>query len=144
MKKLQLFIILVLITLAFNAQDIAMNSSNGFEGNMINIDTDYSINPLLSKNKYTYRYKGDDVLVVFSGNVHIEYFNNKKHFIKSNVNWVSVDECFMTIKESNLPNFPFKVGTKLRMKILKIKRGYIYYESTLGGRSWTGKMKKVD
>lgn len=144
MKKFQFFLFLILSTFTFNAQELAMNSTSGFDGNMISFDTDNSVNTLLSTNKYTYKYKGNSVLVVFSGNSHIEYFNNKKHFIKSNINWVSSSECFMTIKESNLPNFPFKVGTKLRMKILKVKRGYIYYESTLGGRSWTGKMKKVD
>ena len=29
------------------------------------------------------------------------------------------------------------------MKITKIKRGYIFYESTLGGRTWEGRMRKL-
>jgi hypothetical protein len=30
------------------------------------------------------------------------------------------------------------------MKILKVKNGKVFYESTLGGRTWTGKMKIKD
>jgi hypothetical protein len=49
----------------------------------------------------------------------------------------------MKLQESNLPNFPFKIGSELSIKITKVKRGYIYYDSTLGGRTWSGKMKEI-
>ena len=135
MKKFPLFSIIFLLALTINAQDVAMFSSSNYN------NSSYKVQPLLKETHYTYKYKGDDVLVVFKEDEHIEYFNDKKYFIKSHLEWTAEDECFMTIRESNLPNFPFKAGTKLNMKILKIKRGIIYYESTLGGRSWTGKMK---
>ena len=144
MKKLQLLITVIIITFSTAAQDLAMNTQ------MSNYDEiNYNVNnneivPLLEETNYTYKYKGDNVLVVFTKNRHIEYFNNKKYSIKSNLRWISESECEMTILESNLPNFPFRNGTKLKMKINKVKNGYIYYQSTLGGRSWTGKMKKLN
>lgn len=144
MKKLKLFFTIAIIAFSTKAQELAMNTPSNYKNHATYEVSNTLIVPLLKETTYTYKYKGDNVLVVFKENKHIEYFNNKKYFIKSNLVWTADDECYMTIQESNLPNFPFRSGTKLRMKIKKIKRGYIYYESTLGGRSWTGKMKKLD
>ena len=144
MKKLQLFFLFSIIAFSVKAQEIAMNTSKNLDNNIINDISKNEIVPMLEETTYTYKYKGNDVLVVFTDDEHIEYFNDKKHSIKSSIEWVSDDECYMTLKESNLPNFPFTSGIKLRMKITKIKRGYIYYESTLGGRTWTGKMKQLN
>lgn len=143
MRKLQLFFTLSIITFSAKSQELALNSSITNNTKISFEIPDTSVNPILEEATYTYNYNGDNVLVVFTDNKHIEYFNNKKYFIKSNLIWTSNDECSMTIEESNLPNFPFKSGDKLSMKIKKIKRGYIYYESILAGRSWTGKMKKI-
>ena len=147
MKTLKLLLIITVIAFSTKAQDIAMHTPiapNSFKIYNTPVVSKQPIVPLLTNDRYTYKYKNENVLVVFSGNEHIEYYNDKKHFIKSSIEWVSNDECYMTIKASNLPNFPFKKGTKLHMKINKIKRGYIYYQSTLGGRSWTGRMKKMN
>ena len=144
MKNLQLIITILLISFSTAAQELGMNTeiSNYDDVNYNALNN--KIVPLLEETTYTYKYNGDDVLVVFSENTHTEYFNNKQNSIKSNIVWTSENECVMTILESNLPNFPFRNGTKLNMKINKIKNGYIYYQSTLGGRSWTGKMKKLN
>ena len=143
--KNYLFISLFFLSIiSINAQNYALNT-NSDPNNLI--DHNFGSNeiiPLLEKTTYTYKYKGENVEVIFSRNEHIEFFNNKKYFIKSKLNWTANDECYMTLIESNLPRFPFKKGIKLHMKIKKIKKGYIYYQSTLGGRSWTGKMKKLN
>ncbi|MCI2230103.1 hypothetical protein MC378_13070 [Polaribacter sp. MSW13] len=144
MKKILFTSLLIIVSLTTNAQDYALNSEMNYNENNIDNNSSKEIVPLLEQTKYTYKYKGDDVLVIFSENEHIEYFNDKKYFIKSTITWTAEDECYMTLQESNLPRFPFKKGIKLKMKIQKVKRGYIYYESTLGGRSWTGKMKKLN
>lgn len=143
MKKLHLFFTLAIITFSTKAQELAFNTIANNKADIYYNISNTEIVPVLEETSYTYKYNGDNVLVVFTDNTHIEYFNNKKYFIKSNLIWTSNDECSMTIEESNLPNFPFKKGDKLRMKIQKIKRDYIYYESTLAGRSWAGKMKKT-
>lgn len=97
---------------------------------------------LLGDNTFTYKYQGNKVTVVFDGENHTEYFNNKVHYIKSKVVWTSAESCTMILLESNLPRFPFKKGTELDFKVIKVKKGVVYYESTLAGRTWEGKMKK--
>lgn len=125
-----------------NAQDYAIveNPTTIVETtyNTTSYDTESSV---LKNNTYTYEYKGEDVIVVFNNNEHVEYYNNKKYFIKSQLTWKNKYECVMTIKESTLPDVPFKAGTQLEMKITKTKGDYVYYQSTLGGRTWEGKMK---
>ncbi|WP_439128606.1 hypothetical protein [Polaribacter sp.] len=143
MKNLHFFLAIFFITLYSSAQEVAMINPIKFNTYTKVDSSEDEIIPLLEEAKYTYKYKGNNVLVIFSENEHIEYFEDKKYFIKSTVEWTSEDECFMTLKESTLPNFPFKSGTKLYFKINKIKRGFIFYESTLGGVSWEGKMKKI-
>lgn len=142
--KTPLFLSLVLmIAFATNAQDYLM-TLKPMSASVLNINATENVDePLIKNTSYTYKYKGGDVLVVFEGNEHYEFYNNKKHFIKSDLVWTSKKECFMTIKDYNLPNFPFKIGTKMRMKITKKKDGYVYYTTTLGGRTWKGKMKEV-
>ncbi|GAB7256950.1 hypothetical protein [uncultured Polaribacter sp.] len=142
MKKFKLLVIFALFAFSAAGQNLAMNTLNNY-GNTISTVEKEAIVPLLNETKYTYKYKGENVVVVFSENKHVEYFNEGKYFIKSDISWVSEDECYMTLQESNLPNFPFKKGIKLKMKITKIKRGYIFYESTLGGRTWEGRMRKL-
>jgi len=143
MKDFNLFIILTALVFTTKAQEVVMNFPRVNQTYNSPIISKTKIVPLIEDTSYTYKYKGDDVLVIFTRNSHVEYFNNKKYSIKSSLRWVSETECEMTIQKSNLPNFPFRNGTKLKMKINKIKRDKIYYESTLGGRSWTGKMKKL-
>jgi len=142
-KKTIFLNLAIFVTLFLNAQEYAMNLSD-VSNNLDYKEVEKKIEtPLLENKKFTYKYQGKKVLVVFSDSMHIEYFNNKKYFIKSKVSWESKYECSMKLQESNLPNFPFKIGSKLSIKITKVKRGYIYYDSTLGGRTWSGKMKEI-
>lgn len=112
-----------------------------FKQNLSNVNTS-EISNLLSNKTFSYKYQGKEVIVIFHKKNHIEYFNNKKYYIKSRVIWTSEKTCTMVLKESNLPGFPFKNGAQLELKITKVKRNYIHYKSTLGGRTWKGKMKK--
>ena len=98
---------------------------------------------ILKDNSFTYRNQGKNVLVVFKGNKHAEYHNDKKFYIKSDIEWVSDCEYYLIIKETTLPNFPFKMGTKLHIEVSKVKGKKVYYKSTLGGRSWEGRLTKI-
>lgn len=104
---------------------------------------EYEEVPLISNETFTYKYKGEEVIVNFNEDEHIEYYNNGEHYIKSNLTWVSKDECIITLDEITLPDLPFKPGNSLRMKITSVRGKYVYYESTLAGRTWKGKMKRV-
>lgn len=132
----------LLVAISASAQDYLM-TLKPLSASVLNIDGKKTTEaPLIENQTFSYIYKDGEVEVVFEGNLHYEFFNNKKHFIKSELLWTSKDECYMTIKDFNLPNFPFKAGTKMRMKITKVKDGYVHYKSTLGGRTWKGKMKE--
>jgi len=131
------------LTLISNAQDSAMNSFKTPGYFVYSKAKKTKAATLLENKSFIYKYKGEKVLVVFTDTDHTEYFDDKKYFIKSKISWTSNYECSMTLQESNLPNFPFKKGAKLTMKITKVKRGYIYYDSTLAGKTWSGRMKEI-
>ena len=98
---------------------------------------------ILKNNSFTYTLAKQEVLVEFNDDTYVEYHNDKKYFIKSAIEWLSDCEYNLTIQEISFPDFPFEPGAKLHTKILKVKKNKIYYESTLAGRTWKGKMTKV-
>ncbi len=98
---------------------------------------------VLKNNVFTYRNSNKDVIVVFEENKHVEYHNKKKYFIKSDIEWVNDCEYYLIIKETTLPNFPFKMGTKMHIVVDKVKGKKIYYTCSLAGRSWEGRLTKV-
>ncbi len=98
---------------------------------------------MIKNNTFTYRNAKKDVIVIFDENKHTEYHNDKEHYIKSDIEWVSDCEYYLIIRESTLPNFPFKMGTKMHIVVNKVRGKKVYYTSSLGGRSWEGRMTKV-
>lgn len=95
---------------------------------------------ILKNNSFTYKLGKKDVLVVFTDNKHIEYHDDRKYIIRSAIEWVSDCEYYLTIQEATLPDFPFSTGVRLHIKITKVKGDKVYYKSTLGTRSWEGRM----
>tara|TARA_R110002049_G_scaffold4842_10_gene34240 strand:- start:3794 stop:4273 length:480 start_codon:yes stop_codon:yes gene_type:complete len=145
LKKQLLLASIILLGLTTNAQDYLMKL--GYASANVELAEnfkEYKSVPTLYNQNFTYKYKGEEVLVSFKENEHVEYYSNKEHYIKSTVIWLNKNECLITLTESTLPNFPFKPGNSLKMKITEIKGKYVYYESTLGGRTWEGKMKQTD
>ena len=132
-----LFMVFSIFSQDYSFADNSINSTAKFVDE-VTYDTNSSI---LKNNTYVYEYKGNDVIVVFNNDEHTEYYNNKKYYIKSQLTWKNKYECVITIKDVTLPDVPFKAGTELEMKITKTKGNYVYYESTLAGRTWEGKMK---
>ncbi|TMM32041.1 hypothetical protein FDT66_00825 [Polaribacter aestuariivivens] len=142
-KKLSLFIIL--ISLYANAQNPLMKL--GFQSANIELtenETVYQEEPIINNQTFTYKYKGGDVVVTFNGDEHVEMYNNKRNHIKSSIVWISKNECIITLDEITLPDFPFSPGNSLKMKITEVKGKTIYYESTLAGRTWEGKMTQIE
>ena len=99
---------------------------------------------LLKNNSFVYKLAGNDVLVEFGVESHVEYHQKKKYYIKSKVKWLSDCEYDLIIQDVTLPNFPFKLGSKLHIKITKVRGDRVYYKSTMGNRTWEGKMTKID
>lgn len=99
---------------------------------------------ILKNNHFKYQLNGKTVEVEFNEDKHIELHQNGKYYIKSNVEWVSDCEYYLIIQDVTLPDFPFQLGSKLHLKIIKVRGDRVYYKSTMGNRTWEGKMIKVD
>ena len=141
--KNKLFLAIILLCAIYvNAQDYLM-TLNPTALNFIDKDAkEFEGETLVNDGTYTYVYDGGEVEVVYKGDEHYEFHDNKKYFIKSKLFWVSKDLVYVTIEDFTIPNFPFKRGTKMKIEITKKEKEFIYYESTLGGRTWLGKMKE--
>lgn len=98
---------------------------------------------ILKNNHFTYKLNGDDVQVEFKEDKHIELHQNGKYFIISSIEWISDCEYNLTFKRVTLVNFPFKVGDKLHVKILRTRGDRVYFKSTVNNFTWEGKMTKV-
>lgn len=83
------------------------------------------------------------VKVQFKGNNHTELHNNGKHFIKSDIEWISDCKYYLTVKETNFPDFPFKTGTKILVEITKTNGDNVYYKSSINNQNWEGKLTKI-
>ncbi|WP_439127719.1 hypothetical protein [Polaribacter sp.] len=143
--KNQFLVVFTFITLFTNAQENLMTlGTTSANIDLPSSEQVYDQTPMIYNQSFTYNYKRGKVLVYFNSDEHIEYFNNKEYYIKSDIVWINKDECIITLKEITLPDFPFRPGNSLKMKITEIKGDYVYYESTLGGRTWEGKMKQVE
>lgn len=98
---------------------------------------------ILKNNSFVYKLAKQDVLVQFEEEKHVEYHQDKKYYIKSNIKWISDCEYYLIIQDVTLPDFPFRLGSKLHIKITKVKGDRVYYKSSMGGRTWEGKMTKI-
>ena len=99
---------------------------------------------ILKNNSFVYKLAGKDVWVEFGEDKHTELHQKGKYHIKSKVEWISDCEYYLIIQDVTLPDFPFKLGSKLHIKITKVKGDRVYYKSTMGKRTWEGKMTKKD
>lgn len=99
---------------------------------------------ILHEGTFEYGNSDFEVKVVIKGNKHTEFHANGKYIIKSKINWVSDCEYNMTMTKITIPNFPYKAGDIMNVKINKIEGKDIYYTSTVKGNSWAGKLTKIE
>jgi hypothetical protein len=93
---------------------------------------------------FVYGSSTDDIKIHFLGSKHVEMHNGGKQFIKSDIEWVSDCEYQLILEEITVADFPFKKGDIMRVRILKMEGPEINYLSTANGRSWEGRMLKID
>jgi hypothetical protein len=72
--------------------------------------------------------------VIIKNNKHVEYLENGKYFIKSDLDWINECEYNATMTEITLPNFPYKVGEVMNVKFQKIENGKVYGIATVRGQ----------
>jgi len=98
---------------------------------------------IVHKGTFKYGNTGEDVKVVIDGNHHTEYYSGGKYVIQSDLTWVNSCEYNMTMIKITIPDFPYKVGDVMNVKINKIEKNEIFYTSTVKGQSWSGKLIKI-
>jgi hypothetical protein len=98
---------------------------------------------ILHEGTFTYQGEETPVKVVIKEKEHTEYHNDGKYVIKSKLEWVSDCEYNMTMTKVTIPDFPFKPGDVMNVKINRVEGNDIYYTSTVKGLSWEGKLTKV-
>jgi len=79
--------------------------------------------------------------IIIKNNKHVEYLQNGKYFIKSDLDWISECEYNATMTEITVPNFPFKPGEVMNVKFEKIEDGMVYCVSTVRGKKFEVQFK---
>jgi hypothetical protein len=85
---------------------------------------------------------GNEVIVVIEGDTHTEFHQDKKYVVESTIKWVNDCEYNATVTKATLPEFPFKKGTVMNVKVDSIEGSFIYYTGTVKGKSYKGSLKK--
>jgi hypothetical protein len=92
----------------------------------------------------TFKYKSDPgTKVKITGNKHVESYKGGKYIIESDIAWVNDCEYNLTMVKITLPDFPFKPGDKMNVKITKVEGKTIYYTATVNGKNMEGVMIKI-
>jgi hypothetical protein len=99
---------------------------------------------ILHKGTFKYGSASNEVIVKIKGKKHTEFHNNGKYIIESKLDWVNECEYNMTMTKVTIPDFPYRSGDIMNVKIEKVIGNEIYYTSTVKGRSWNGKFIKID
>ena len=82
--------------------------------------------------------------VVIKNNKHVEYLENGKYYIKSDLDWINECEYNAIMTEITLPNFPFKVGEIMNVKFQKIENGMVYGITTVRGQNSDVKFELIN
>lgn len=79
--------------------------------------------------------------VIIKGNEQIEI--HKTDSLISTLKWVNDCEYNMTLNKITIPNFPYKIGDVLNVKINKVEGNRIFCTSTIYDNSWKTVFKKL-
>jgi hypothetical protein len=82
--------------------------------------------------------------IVIKNNKHVEYFENEKYFIKSDLVWINECEYNATMTQITLPNFPFKPGEVMNVKFEKIENGIVTGIGMVRGNSFPVKFELIN
>jgi hypothetical protein len=99
---------------------------------------------ILKHTKLKYVENDDNTAYVsINDNKHIEYLENGKYFIKSDLVWINECEYNAKMTEITLPNFPFKPGEVMNVKFQKIENGIVEGIGTVHGETFPVKFKII-
>lgn len=93
----------------------------------------------------TFKYGGteNEIKVIIKGKKHTEYHNDGKYLIESKLDWLNECEYNMTMTKITIPNFPYKKGDVMNVKVNEVNGNEISYISTVKGVTWDGTLIKI-
>lgn len=86
----------------------------------------------------------DESVVIIKDTQHVEYVNENKDFVKSNVKWINECEYKATITDFRYPGFPFKVGDVLHSTVTKIVGDTLYFDLIVNDFEVKAKYLRID
>lgn len=75
---------------------------------------------------------------------HTEFYANGKYYIKSKMKWLNDCEYKLTMTAITIPEFPFKPGEEMKVKITEVEGNLVHYTSEVNGRKWETYVTKLE
>ena len=82
--------------------------------------------------------------IIIKDNIHTEFPDGGKNYIKSKLEWINDFEYNATVIELTASDLSFKVGDKINVKFDKIDNETVYYTASFEGSIVTGKFKIIN
>lgn len=74
--------------------------------------------------------------IVILNDKHVEYYENGKYYIKSDLKWLNACEYDATMTEITLPNFPFQPGEVMHVTFERFEDHFVYGTGVVRGQKF--------
>jgi len=88
--------------------------------------------------------QGQAVTVIIEGKKHTEYHKGGKYYIKSDLRWDNDCQYTAKIVKVNLPGFPYKKGTIMKVTVDSVDGDAIFCTGIINTESFTSKLIKTE
>lgn len=82
--------------------------------------------------------------VVVTSSSQTEYYNYKKYWVRSSIQWISDCEATLTVLALNYPGLLCRRGDKMKLRVLNVSGNTVSYEVTVDGKRGTGRYLKME
>jgi len=100
---------------------------------------------ILHKGTFVYAdEQNQPVKVIIEGKKHTEYHKGGKYYIKSELHWDNDCQYTAKIVKVNLPGFPYKKGTVMKVNIDSVDGNAIFCTGSINDQSFSSKLTKTE
>lgn len=82
--------------------------------------------------------------VVITTSTQTEYYNYKRYWVRSSIQWISDCECELTVLTVNYPGLICKRGDKMSVRVLNTEGNIVNFEVLMDGRKERGRYLKME
>jgi len=82
--------------------------------------------------------------IVFTSSSQTEYYNFKRYWIRSSIQWISDCEYELTVLTVNYPGLICRRGDKMSVRIINVEGNAVNYEALIDGRKERGRYLKME